>query len=531
MATFSVSPSVDVLERDLTLFTRAIVTYSGAIAGAFQWGPAEERVFITNGEEELVQRFGEPDTNTYEYFFTAASFLAYRLPLYVVRMVGELARNAVPALQTAVLVKNEDDYELTTLTGISVLAKYPGTLGNGLKVETCPSDAFSSWDYKDQFDYAPGANEYHVVVIDTNGNFAPAGSILERFGHLQTTSGSKKTNGDTAYYVDVFRNQSQYIYAGDTTEAPMTVGSITEVILEAGVDDNASPNLSTGYNMFSDPDTVEIAFLIGGPCSASVAGEVMDIATTRKDCIAFISPEKGDVVNNPGSELVDTLEYRNTGTNKSTSYAFMDCNWKYMYDRYNNVNRWVPCCGDTAGMEGRVYLNQEPWESPAGYTSGQLLNCIKLAWSPSKPQRDELYKAQINPIISAKGSGHILLGDKTQLNAPSAFGYINVRSLFIILEKSIADAAKQQLFKINNVSTRSQFKNQTTQFLRNIQSRGGVERFLVVADTSNNTEQVIAEGKFVGSIVIKPPRTINNIVLEFNAVSFDVQFEEFERAA
>lgn len=526
--TFSISPSVDVLERDLTLFTKAIVSYSGAIAGAFQWGPVEERVYITNGEEELVQKFGKPDADTYQYFMAASSFLAYKLPLYVVRVVGASALNAVPSLQTAQLIKNRDEYDAGTFTGISVLARYPGTMGNGLRVETCPQSEFDGWAYENQFDFAPGADEFHFVIVDVNGNFGTAGAVLERFSHLQTTAGAVKSNGENAYYFDVLNNQSAYVYAGDSSVPPTGASVVTQEDLSAGADDNTTVTLTDGYDLFSNPDDVEIAFLIGGPAGASDAGSIMDIAATRKDCFAFISPEEDDVVNNSATVLTDVLEFRNTGTNKNTSYAVMDCNWKYMYDRYNNVNRWVPCNGDTAGLLGRVYLNQEPWESPAGYSSGQLLNVIKLAWSPTKAQRDELYKAQINPIISAKGSGHVLLGDKTQLNAPSAFGYINVRSLFIILEKSIADSAKAQLFKINNTSTRSQFRNQTTQFLRNIQSRGGVEKFLVIADESNNTEQVISNGQFVGSIVIKPPRTINNIILEFNAVSFDVQFEEIE---
>jgi phage tail sheath protein FI len=229
-------------------------------------------------------------------------------------------------------------------------------------------------------------------------------------------------------------------------------------------------------------------------------------------------------VNNAGSEATDIVEFRNTLG--SSSYAFLDGNWKYQYDKYNDVYRWVPFNGDVAGLVVRSTDERDAWWSPAGFNRGQIKNVVKTAWSPSKTFRDELYKNGVNPILTFPGEGTILFGDKTLLAKPSAFDRINVRRLFIVLEKAIATAAKYSLFEFNDQFTRSQFRNLVEPFLRDVQGRRGIYDFRVVCDESNNTGEVIDRNEFIGDIYIKPARSINFIQLNFVAVRTGVDFSE-----
>jgi phage tail sheath protein FI len=245
---------------------------------------------------------------------------------------------------------------------------------------------------------------------------------------------------------------------------------------------------------------------------------------TRKDCLVFLSPEKSDVVNNPGGEVTDTVAYRQTLT--TSSYAVMDSNWKYQYDKYNDVYRWIPCNGDVAGLCARTDLERDPWFSPGGLNRGVLKNVIKLAYNPSKTNRDDLYVKGINPIVSFQGEGTVLFGDKTLLVKPSAFDRINVRRLFIVLEKAISRAARFSLFEFNDQFTRAQFVSLVEPFLRDVQGRRGITDFRVVCDETNNTGEVIDRNEFVGDIYIKPARSINYIQLNFVAVRTGVAFEE-----
>jgi len=248
------------------------------------------------------------------------------------------------------------------------------------------------------------------------------------------------------------------------------------------------------------------------------------MAGSRKDCLVFLSPEKADVVNNPGSEVTDTVAYRNTLT--TSSYAVLDSNWKYQYDNYNDVYRWVPCNGDVAGLCARTDLERDPWYSPGGMNRGVLKNVIKLAYNPTKTNRDDLYVKGINPIVSFPGEGTILYGDKTMLSKPSAFDRINVRRLFIVLEKAISRAARFSLFEFNDQFTRAQFVALVEPFLRDVQGRRGITDFRVVCDDTNNTPEVIDRNEFVGDIYIKPARSINFIQLNFVAVRTGVSFDE-----
>jgi phage tail sheath protein FI len=281
------------------------------------------------------------------------------------------------------------------------------------------------------------------------------------------------------------------------------------------------------YDLFRDAEKVDVALVLLGEAGATLCNHVVNnICEVRKDCVAFISPPKDAVVANSGDERADILTFRNIDLNISSSYAVMDSGWKYQYDKYNDVFHWIPLNGDVAGLCVRTDVNQDPWWSPAGYNRGQIKNVIKLAFNPFKAERDDLYLAGVNPVIATQGQGTILFGDKTMLAKPSAFDRINVRRLFIVLEKAIARAAKFMLFEFNDEFTRQQFRSLVEPYLRDVQARRGIYDFKVVCDRSNNTGEVIDRNEFVGDIYIKPARAINFIQLNFIAVRTGVDFSE-----
>ncbi len=270
------------------------------------------------------------------------------------------------------------------------------------------------------------------------------------------------------------------------------------------------------------------SLILGGDGNLTKSVHIINnIAEVRKDCIAVISPRRSDVVNNSGyvgKDVDDTITYRNSLP--SSSYAVLDSGYKYIYDKYNDIYRYVPLNGDTAGLMVRTDNERDPWFSPAGFNRGQVKNVIKLATNPTKGQRDQLYKSGINPVVTFPGQGTVLFGDKTLLAKPSAFDRVNVRRLFIVLEKAIATAAKFTLFEFNDEFTRAQFRNLVEPFLRDVQGRRGIYDFRVVCDESNNTPEVIDRNEFVGDIYVKPARSINFIQLNFVAVRTGVEFSE-----
>ena len=281
------------------------------------------------------------------------------------------------------------------------------------------------------------------------------------------------------------------------------------------------------YDMFGDVETVDITLVMSGAGNTVVGRYIVDnIAGTRKDCVAFVSPNKASVVH-PASQSAAVTALKTDNTNLgSSNYAVMDGAWKYQYDRYRDEFIYVPMNGDMAGLCVRTDYTNDPWWSPAGYTRGTVKNILRPSWEPRKADRDEMYKVSINPIITQPGAGVLLFGDKTMQVIPSAFDRINVRRLFIVLEKAISIAAKSLLFEFNDEFTRAQFVNIVSPFLREVQGRRGITDFKVVCDTSNNTGQVIDTNNFVGDIYIKPARSINFIQLNFIAARTDVSFSE-----
>ena len=557
---FQLSPGVLVTEQDLTSVVPAVATTAGGFAGAFAWGPVGV-VTTVDSENALVTRFGKPNSSTFQSFFTAANFLSYGNNLQVIRVVNQAtARNAKSnAAATAVIIRNEDHYDASFSAGEANVgewaAKYPGTLGNSLKVSIADANVFSTWTYSANFDAAPGTSAYvsglggshdelHIAVIDEDGLFSgTAGTVVEKFSFASKASDGKRADGTSAYYKDVVNTQSEYIYWMDHTANVTATGtawgnaanaslfanltSNVTLSLAGGVSADAPTdgNITSALALFANDEKFDISLLPLGAASATVVNyAISSIAEVRKDVIVFASPTLANVVNNAGSEATDVVTFRESLT--SSSYAVLDSGWKYQYDRYNDVYRWIPLNGDTAGLAVRTDFVADPWFSPAGFNRGQVKNVVKLAYSPSKADRDTLYKKGINPVVTFPGNGTVLFGDKTLLAKPSAFDRINVRRLFIVLEKAIATAAKFQLFEFNDPFTRAQFRNLVEPFLRDVQGRRGITDFKVVCDESNNTAQVIDTNNFVADIFIKPARAINFIQLNFIATRSGISFEE-----
>jgi phage tail sheath protein FI len=547
---FQLSPGVNISEVDLTTVVPSVATTVGGIAGDFSWGPANTIVTITN-EVQLVDRFGKPDANSANAFFVAANFLSYGSDLKVVRAVDSTARNA-SANGSVELIENEDDYYQNHSSANSAVmfhAKYPGTLGNSIKVSIVGANGYGAWPYKDEFDSTPATSAYasarnsandelHIVVIDTTGKLSgTANNIVEKFGYVSKASDAKNPDGSSNYYKDVINNKSKYIWwgghanasFGNTTSAITNFGDITGNVtatLSGGVDGSPTANsINFAFDRFENPDSTDVSLLMAGATTGTTTpNHLISIAESRKDCLVFISPDREDVVDNFGDEATDVANA--AGTLTKSSYAVMDSGYKYQYDKYNDLYRWIPLNGDIAGLCVRTDNERDPWFSPAGLNRGIIKNVVKLAWNPTKAERDSIYKAGVNPVVTFPGEGTLLYGDKTLLNRPSAFDRINVRRLFIVLEKSIAKAARSSLFEFNDEFTRAAFVNIVEPYLREVQGRRGIFDYRVICDTTNNTPEVIDQNQFVGDIYIKPARSINFIQLNFTAVRTGVEFEE-----
>jgi len=531
----SASPAVVVKEIDLTAVVPGITTPAGAYVGNFNWGPAEEVTLIAD-ETGLVSTFGAPSTSNTIDFHSAAYYLRYSSDLYVVRELGSSAANAYDSDNgaSAPLVKNYDDFESQEAAldsdGHTWVARYAGALGNSLKVSVVGQSAgdsdFDNWTYVNEFDAAPDSNELHVVVVDQDGDITgTAGEVLEKYSFVGTASTAKNADGSTNYVNNVINNGSQYVFAvgtvatGDTSLVNGNNGSAL-----------GTSEVLTGFDLFEDTNTVTVDFLIAPGMSSStdqttVVNDLVAIASsTRKDCVAVTSPNRAAVINNNGSEVTDIVSGAANFTR--SSYLIVDGNYLKVYDKYNDQYIHIPAASSTAGLMAATSVNAAPWFSPAGTRRGQYLGVTSLAYAANKSNRDTLYKAGINPISNIPGQGILLYGDKTHLARPSAFDRINVRRLFLTIERSIAEAAKSVIFEFNDEFTRSEFAGIVEPFLREIQGARGITDFRVVCDETNNTPAVVDRNEFVASIFIKPARSINYITLNFVAVRSGVDFEE-----
>jgi phage tail sheath protein FI len=644
------SPGVVTREVDLTNIMPSVGMSGGAFVGQFIWGPVLQYT-IVNSANELAKIFGKPTETNYVDWYTASNFLSYAGNLNVVRVVDESTALNATADGLGLLIKNEEHYHILAGTNQSALfaARYPGALGNSLKVSIADSATFNDWEYKDQFDFAPSTSEFaaalgasndevHVVVVDEDGLFTGVpGAILEKYAFLSKASDAKQLDGSPAFYGNVINNQSKYVYylgvpttmlvqnrsvasvnvsnggsgyttatvkfsdppaggvtatgsavikngaivditilepgSGYTTEPTVTItgdgtGAVATAVLgpDNTIDNWAQPALTesgrprafaslnmkfsmslsggsnggavtsneliAGWDMFGNAEEVDVSLLImgaaGGPgSSTAVIQHVIDnVVDVRKDCIVFFSPDLQDVLNKTQDDASKNVIAKRNKISRDTSYAVMDSGWKLQYDVFADKYRWIPLNGDIAGLCASTDQNYDPWWSPAGFNRGKIKNVVSLAFNPNKNSRDALYKNSINPVVTFTGDGTILYGDKTLQAKASAFSFINIRRLFIVLEKSISRAAKQQLFEFNDQFTRAQFKNMIEPFLREVKGRRGIYDFSVVCDETNNTGDVIDRGEFVASIFIKPARSINFITLNFVAVRTGVEFNE-----
>ena len=459
----------------------------------------------------------------------------------------------VIAFSTTAQTNDYDDgveYEVTAVSGNDITIKKRVGTGGLSRVVANQSNVRRRWKYYDQVSGAPGTSpdvaaaggtndEMHIIVVDADGTInGTKGEVLEVFEGVSKANDAKDASGNNNFYPEVIYRKSSLIYWGDhntngTTWGQAKTTAFTDVSapialsFTGGADGTATDGVrKTAYELFQDSESVDVSLIMAGNASANLIGDLITIAETRKDAVVFASPQRSDVVGITSAitQTNNVLAFFNTI--QSSSYVVFDSGYKYMYDRYNDVFRYVPLNGDMAGLAARTDLTNDAWFSPAGLNRGIIRGASKLAYNPNKTQRDELYRARINPVVSFPGQGIVLFGDKTGLTTPSAFDRINVRRLFIVLEKAIATASKFQLFEFNDEFTRANFRNLVEPFLREVQGRRGITDFLVVCDETNNTGEVIDRNEFVAEIFVKPARSINFITLSFVATRTGVSFEE-----
>jgi hypothetical protein len=587
LTTPSVSPAIVVREFDLTGVAPNVETSLAAFAGRFKWGPVDVPTRVST-EARLAETFGIPDASHAVDYFSCNQFLRYSGNLIVNRQIPtgagivDSALNAYSGMDTTqnVLVKNEKHFEDQTFSGLNFAAKYPGELGNSLKVsffgvEDGDSTGsanhlnnFLNWDYQDKFDGVTGTSEWatnqpgtvlndeiHVVVVDSDGLVSGTkGTVLEVFPFVSVAPAAKTVDGGDNYVKTVLNNGSNYVWfeGWDSSSSRGDNWGMNPASSGAGVDyadgfswsnDSASVSLGGGqdhdaldvgdyqlaFDNFEDVEEVDVQMLIAPDVNGStdhitVVNDLVAIAgTTRKDCLVVASPNRAAVVNQ-NDPVTQTLATTNQFT--ASSYLAVDNNFLRVYDKYNDNYIYIPAASTTAGIMALTDFEYGPWWSPAGERRGEYVGVTNLAYSPNKADRDELYKKGVNPIVTFPGRGTILFGDKTKLSRPSAFDRINVRRLFLALEKSVAEAARNFLFEFNDEFTRSEFTAIVEPLLREIQARRGIQDFFVQCDERNNTPEVIDRNELVASIFIKPARSINFITINFVATRTGADFEE-----
>lgn len=582
---FLISPGVEVNEIDLTNIIPAQATSIGAFAGFFKWGPTDTVVNV-GSEKDLARIFGSP-TEAGELensFFTAASFLKYGNSLKVVRancrdrtetvegqtvIVRNGGKNAINvgnpcvAFNITSLEQLQSHSEVFEDQGTRFVARHFGSLGNSLKVyvverasaNSIPNEIAGVLSYTslDTTDWAKSFctgltkpyDELSIIIVDADGGFTGnPGEVLEKFEGLSYAKNAKNEYNQSNYWVDVLNNNSSYVYGVSyTTDVALlpTDTTITATLdfedpylFEDGYDGEnfEAGDISLALTLFEDPESVDINLLFAHNFNENVYNDtsivdnnLIEIVESRRDCVAFISaPIKLSSESTDAAKLeIVTGKFEGL---QSSSYVVFDSSPVYMYNRYRDAYVWVAACGHMAGLCAKTDRLAAPWFSPAGFNRGALLGVTKLAYNPKLVDRDELYSKRVNSICSIPGQGIVLYGDKTALSKPSAFDRINVRRLFVTIEKAIATASKFQLFELNDEFTRASFRNAVNPYLRDVQGRRGIIDFRVVCDETNNTPEVIDSNRFVGTIYIKPSRSINFITLNFVATRTGVSFEE-----
>lgn len=493
--------------------------------------------------------------------------------------------NSINNYDLNVTVQNKNDFETQQASlGIrhTFLARYPGSLGNSLLVSMCGPDRGDSantvgtagfarpfngivdsdaWTYKSAFDVKPGTSAYatskgstndevHLAVIDNGGEISGTkGTILETYPNVSVAKDAKNDDGTSNYVAEVVNNRSEYIWMtghddsctihGQNTETgrdfnPTNASSLNtqDFAFDSGASNTTIlANYLIGFDQFNDKDQVEVDFLIAPSFvtdtdQKTMINDLTSITAARKDCVVAASPSRNAVLGSASAATITTNITTAVDTLTRSSYLVMDGNFLKVYDKYNDKYIKIPASSSTAGIMAATDLNRAAWFSPAGSKRGNYLGITSLVWSPDKAQRDSLYKAGVNPIANIPGAGPVLFGDKTFLTTQSAFNRINVRRLFLVLERAIAKAAESVLFEFNDEFTRAEFVNIIEPVLREVKGRRGITDFRVVADETNNTAAVIDRNEFIANIFIKPARSINYVTLNFVAVRTGVDFSE-----
>ena len=572
---FSESPAITVREVDASGVVPAVSSSTGALVGNFRWGPVDQATLISN-EAELADTFGTPTSANAVDYHSAAYFLKYTNALQVVRVLGDSdGYNAYAHTEAAkglnVRIKDNDDWDNSLASFDSdkhtFIAKWPGELGNSLRVSLCPQQgadsAYNNWTYKDNFDAAPGTSGYaegvtatndevHVAIVDNGGKFSGTkGTILETFPFVSLASNAKTSDGSTNFVRDVINRKSEYIWmAGfdsDYTAANAGVDADTgkDYQLSAPVlaaknydldsgDESANMDVGdyiAGFDKFEDKDNIQVDLMIAPQMNSrtdttTIVNDLVSIAQgQRKDCVVVASPARSDIVG-VNATTANTNAVTTAATFTSSSYLVVDNNYLKVYDKYNDEFIFIPANSSTAGIMAATDVTAATWFSPAGPRRGQYLGVTGLAYSPNKAQRDVLYRNGVNPIANIPGQGLLLFGDKTKLARPSAFDRINVRRLFLTIERAIAIAARNVMFEFNDEFTRAEFVGVVEPFLRDIKGRRGITDFRVICDETNNTGAVIDRNEFVATVLVKPARSINFVTLNFVAVRTGVDFAE-----
>jgi len=572
---FSESPAITVREVDASGTVPAVSSSTGGFVGNFRWGPVNTPTLISN-EAGLVTTFGAPNATSTVDFHSAAYFLKYTNALQVVRVLGDSdgfnaysveSGEAVAGKNVRITDVNQFDAAKAGLDSDkhTFIAKWPGTLGNSLKISVCPqassASVFTGWTYANNFDAAPGTSnfaeglnatndELHVAVVDEDGAFTGTrGTVLETFPFVSVAKNAKTSDGSTNFVKDVINRTSNYIWCGgfDSDYSVALAGqdavssrdfqksSSAQVVKEYSLTQgDESENMDVGdyingYDKFEDKDNIQVDLLIAPQMASrtdttTIVNDLVSIAQgTRKDCVVVTSPARTDVVGatTPVTNTTDT-----SATFTSSSYLVMDNNYLKVYDKYNDEFIHIPAASSTAGIMAATDVSAAAWYSPAGPRRGQYLGVTGIAYSPNKAERDVLYRNGVNPIANIPGQGLLLFGDKTKLARPSAFDRINVRRLFLVIERAIALAARNVMFEFNDEFTRAEFTGVVEPFLRDIKGRRGITDFRVICDETNNTGAVIDRNEFVATVLVKPARSINFVTLNFVAVRTGVDFSE-----
>jgi phage tail sheath protein FI len=554
----SMCDSVSQYSRSIDMFSNTSVSGAAATFKLDQLSDAVISINVNSTAANVVLTWVEPGIGggnlTYAETKTAANTILQSLS------VGDFIElgNTVTGTQTLKI----KSLPAVSSDDASSLAYFPITFEDTWnRASNFSSNTIArKWEFFNTIPAAPGTSRFlsdrglttvdqvSVVIVDEDGQISGIpGTVLEVYENLSRATDAIGEDGTTAFYKTIINDNSRWVFATNdraeatTATAAALANSTTSLTLSEsfiggrdGVTESSTTvaALASAYDLFADATTVDVSLIMAGKAvgasnGAQLANYLIDnIADVRKDCVVFVSPQKEDVVGSSvdGSQAANIVTFRQSLRN--SSYAFIDSGYKYQYDRYNDVYRYIPLNGDIAGLTARSDDLRDPWFSPAGYSRGQIKNLVKLAYSPSKTDRDLLYKNDINPVITQPGQGTVLFGDKTALGRSSAFDRINVRRLFIVLEKTIATAANQMLFEFNDEFTRSQFLNLIEPFLRDVQGRRGITDFRVVCDETNNTAEVVDRNEFIGDIYIKPARSINFIQLNFVAVRTGVDFTE-----